>query len=731
MRSPRKFPARFVWIAFALALVLAGSGHAWAQNAPPVITAPATVTAQEGVFFSVTITAISQDPSRTVIMTGPSPSCGISFSSSPGVGQATGTLSGTPAYDCAGIYAVTITASDGVSIASTTIQLTIVNTDRAPVVTAPANKAIPENSLLSFTVTAIDPDGDAIASFTAASSPPTLGSTFTAGTGNTSGTFSWIPTFTQAGSYTVTFTAVNALSGSASTMITVCNTCERAPVVTAPSTASGLAETLISFTVSATDPDGDAIVGFTASGTAISAGGTFVTGPMGQFVSGTFSWTPTLGQEGTYSATFLASNALSGSAATQITVGDRAPIVTAPASVLAPVGEARSFVVTATDPDGDAITSLTAAYSASVPGPTSFTTNASNTSGTFTWTPSIIGFSFTVTFTASNVLSGSAQTTLNSCDCAFILMIAPASISGAVESPITFTVSAVDPGGKAITSFTASGSAISSGGSFATNATLTSGTFSWTPTTTQAGTYSVTFNASNSFRIGILTTQITVSGGVAQARAFTTNSSKTIKLSSGKPQWCVHIEPVSGFQLSDIQLGTVVMRSPGTGSVSEIPAIAGKTNVQGDADNNGIDDAEFCFMKGNLQLLFSNLSGRNTVNVTIAGRLMSGSFFEAPLSVDVNAGGGGNPVASITPNPLNPSGMLSFGTTRSGVVRVRLFDSGGRLVRTVLDTALPAGQHEVPLEAKNAIGSPLASGVYFFRVEAPGDVMTGRFVVAK
>jgi hypothetical protein len=97
----------------------------------------------------------------------------------------------------------------------------------------------------------------------------------------------------------------------------------------------------------------------------------------------------------------------------------------------------------------------------------------------------------------------------------------------------------------------------------------------------------------------------------------------------------------------------------------------------------------------------------------------------------VNAGGGGNPAASITPNPLNPSGLLSFGTMRAGIVRVRLFDSGGRLVRTVLDTALPAGPHEVPLEAKSAGGSPLASGVYFFRVEAPDDVMTGRFVVAK
>jgi hypothetical protein len=174
----------------------------------------------------------------------------------------------------------------------------------------------------------------------------------------------------------------------------------------------------------------------------------------------------------------------------------------------------------------------------------------------------------------------------------------------------------------------------------------------------------------------------------------------------------------------------VVLRSAGTGSVSEIPAITGKTNIQGDADNNNVDDAEFCFAKGNLVLLFSNLNGRQTVDVTIAGRLVSGLSFEAPTTIDVVAHGGGA-MASISPNPLNPSGTLSFWTERSGAVRVRLFDTSGRLVRTVVDTSMPAGPHSMPLDARDSGGRALASGVYYYRVESPGDMRSGRFVVAK
>jgi hypothetical protein len=926
MRRPWKSPTPVLVACFALSFGVFGS-PARAQNAPPVITGPATVTAQEGVFFSVTITARSQDPSATVTLTGPSPFCGISFSSSPGVGQATGTLSGTPGFTCAGTFSVPITASDGVSSSSMTIALTVQNTDRAPVVTAPASMNGAENSLITFTATATDPDGDAITSFTYSASPPTTGGTFTSGVGSTSGTFSWTPAFSQAGSYTLTFTAVNALSGSAATALTVANV-DRAPVVFAGPASRSVAEGAnLNFTVTATDADGDAIASITASSSPATTGSTFTANATN--TSGTFDWTTPAGSSGTsYVVTFTASNAISGSASTTIFVGDRAPVVTAPATVTIPENSPESFTVTATDPDGDPITSLTPASSPPTPGST-FTVNGTNTSGTFSWTPSFTAAgSYTVTFTASNALSGTAQTTILVCNgCSRApTVIAPATATFGAGFTGSITVSASDPDGDAITSLTSSSSPPTTGSQFTTNASNTSGTFSWTPSGAQIGTYSVTFTASNalsgsaqtalsvfsggdrapvvtapataafqagvpgsivvsasdpdgnpissltsssspattgstftagagntsgtfnwtpsftqagtytvtftasnalsgsaattisiggvnrapvvtapavvsspnltpisftvtatdpdgdaltsltafaqpattgstftagagntsgtfqwsptSTQAGVYTvtftatssgpamlqgsaiTQITV-GTTMPARAFTTNSNKAIKLNSGKPQWCAHVEPVGGsFQIADIQLGSVVLRSPGTGSVSAIPAITGKTNVQGDVDNNGIDDAEFCFAKGNLQLLFSNLNGRNTVDVTIAGRLMSGLFFEASLTIDVNAGGGGS-MAAVAPNPLNPTGTLSFGTGRSGMVRVRLFDGQGRLVRTVLETALPAGQHIVPFDARDALGSQLASGVYFYRVEAAGEVMAGRFVVAK
>src|SRR6185436_14392627 len=101
------------------------------------------------------------------------------------------------------------------------------------------------------------------------------------------------------------FTATNALSGSASTAITVNNVAQDvAPVVTAPATASVNENSLLTFTVSATDAE--AITSLTAAGTAITAGATFTAGAGN--TSGTFSWTPTFTQSGSYAVTFPAAN---------------------------------------------------------------------------------------------------------------------------------------------------------------------------------------------------------------------------------------------------------------------------------------------------------------------------------------------------------------------------------------------------------------------------------------
>ncbi len=192
---------------------------------------------------------------------------------------------------------------------------TVPNVDRAPVVTAPATAAVAENQALTVNVTAADPDGNAISSLTA--SGLLAGATFTPGPGNTSGTLSWTPTTGDAGTYTVSFAAANALTGSANTVITVSNG-DHAPVVTAPATAAVAENQTLAVNVTAADPDGEGISSLTASG--LPAGATFTPGP--ENTSGTLTWTPTFSQAGSYTVTFTAANALTGSASTVITVTD-------------------------------------------------------------------------------------------------------------------------------------------------------------------------------------------------------------------------------------------------------------------------------------------------------------------------------------------------------------------------------------------------------------------------
>lgn len=87
---------------------------------------------------------------------------------------------------------------------------------------------------------------------------------------------------------------------------------------------------------------------------------------------------------------------------------------------------------------------------------------------------------------------------------------------------------------------------------------------------------------------------------------------------------------------------------------------------------------------------------------------------------------------SITPNPLNPAGTLHFRTFRRGFARVALYNVQGRLVRLLLDKpSMPAGIHEIPLDARDARGEPLASGVYLFRVDTVDGSRSERVTVVK
>ncbi len=104
----------------------------------------------------------------------------------------------TPTYDDAGSYHATFAAANGQLEDIETITITVNNVSSKPVIQPIGNKSVNENSTLTFTVTATDPDGDPL-TYSAQNLP--------AGAVFTSNIFTWTPTYNQAGSYQVTFIA--------------------------------------------------------------------------------------------------------------------------------------------------------------------------------------------------------------------------------------------------------------------------------------------------------------------------------------------------------------------------------------------------------------------------------------------------------------------------------------------------------------------------------------------
>jgi len=123
-----------------------------------------------------------------------------------------------------------------------------------PTITVPGPQTVNEGTLLTFSVSATDPDGQPI--FFRASGVPS-GATFRDNHNNT-GTFTWTPTMFQAGSYLPAFTADDTFGGrdTKSVRIDVLNV-NNAPVLDPIGDRSIERGTQAGINVSGSDPDGD------------------------------------------------------------------------------------------------------------------------------------------------------------------------------------------------------------------------------------------------------------------------------------------------------------------------------------------------------------------------------------------------------------------------------------------------------------------------------------------
>jgi len=80
------------------------------------------------------------------------------------------------------------------------------------------------------------------------------------------------------------------------------------------------------------------------------------------------------------------------------------------------------------------------------------------------------------------------------------------------------------------------------------------------------------------------------------------------------------------------------------------------------------------------------------------------------------------------PNPFNPVCTIRYEIPQAAAVTLRVFDIGGRLVRTLVNAHREPGTHSELWDGRADDGAELPSGVYFYRLEA-GDFAAGRKMV--
>jgi len=442
-------------------------------NRAPTLNPVGNKSGNEGALLTFTISGADPD-GDTVTYTG------VSLPSGAGVVSATGVFSWTPTYAQSGSYStVKLRATDtGGLYAEETITISVTQVNVAPVLTTIGNKSVNEMSLLSFTISGTDFDGDAI-TYTAGNLPSWA--VFTAATRE----FSCTPSYDDAGIYSnvaFTVTDTGGLYNTEAITITVNNT-NRAPTLNPVGNKSVNEGELLTFAISGTDPDGDTV---TYTGVSLPSGASVVSS------TGVFSWTPTYAQSGSYSTVKLRATDTGGlygeeTITISVTQVNVAPVLTTIGNKTGNEGSALNFTVVATDAGGDALTYTATGL------PTGATLNPS--SGAFSWTPAYDQAGVYPDISIKTTDSGSLYDeeaitiTVNNTNRAPTMNLIGAKSTNE-DVLLAFTISGIDPDGDAITY---SAINLPSGAVF----TATTGEFSWLPNYLQANSYNVTFRATD------------------------------------------------------------------------------------------------------------------------------------------------------------------------------------------------------------------------------------------
>jgi hypothetical protein len=189
--------------------------------------------------------------------------------------------------------------------------------------------------------------------------------------------------------------------------------------------------------------------------------------------------------------------------------------------------------------------------------------------------------------------------------------------------------------------------------------------------------------------------------------------------------------------VTDIDPATLRMTADQTCTVSEISALT-KGWAVGDMDKDGVGDLDVWFTRRDLDRLLQCRPNNSLATLTVFGRTKVTAGF-IPVSGSATVTIRTRPSwwpwwlvrAFASPNPFNPETTISYSLQNSGNTSVRIFSLQGRLIRTLYNGYAGSGENEVRWNGRDDSGRPVASGLYFVKVQQGAESGVFKVMVAK
>jgi len=118
-----------------------------------------------------------------------------------------------------------------------------------------------------------------------------------------------------------------------------------------------------------------------------------------------------------------------------------------------------------------------------------------------------------------------------------------------------------------------------------------------------------------------------------------------------------------------------------------------------------------------------------TYTYTLEALTDSGSFLSAPIGISMPQLEA--ELLQNRPNPFNPVTRIGYIVPVASLVTLRVYATDGSLVRTLANRVTPAGAHEAIWDGRNDSGKPVASGIYFCRLNTGKTTLSRKMLLLK